>query len=206
MPSDGDLFDAYCGGDRRAGATLFDRHYAAVARFFHNKVDPSASADLAQSVFLACTSSRDRFRRDASFRTYLFAIAHNLLRKHYERSRRAPPGQDIDELRIADLAPSPSSNARAKEEHRMLLAGLRALPLACQVVLELHYWEELSVTEIAQVVAVPEGTVKSRLQRGRRLLEERLQELASSKELLSSTLDDLERWAQDLRPLVDASE
>ena len=205
------LFLAWCDGDRSAGAALFDRHYEPLARFFHNKVDESASSDLLQSTFLACTEARDRFRGDSSFRTFLFAIAHNHLRAHYKARRRAAarisaprPGDDdaepdFGEICSAELAPSPSTLLRAGEEQRLVLEGLRRIPVECQEVLELHYWERMETNEIASVLGVPQGTVKSRLQRGRRLLAERLAKLTTSQDVLKSTLSDLDGWARGLR-------
>ncbi|MFT3764447.1 MAG: sigma-70 family RNA polymerase sigma factor [Minicystis sp.] len=202
MKDDRALFEAWCDGDRAAGSELFDRHYEPLARFFHNKVDEASSADLVQRTFLACTEGRERFRREAGFRTYLFGIAHNLLRKHYQRRRADPGAIDFDEACVSDLAPSVSTLVRGKEEQRLLLAALRGIPIDCQEVLELHYWEQMGTSEIGEIVGVPEGTVKSRLQRGRRLLESKIRALASSGDLLQSTLDNLDRWAADLRERV----
>lgn len=193
------LFDAWCKGDRAAGSQLFDRHYEPLARFFHNKVDEASSADLVQRTFLACTESRERFRGDAGFRTYLFGIAHNLLRKHYQRRRADPGAVDFEEECVQDLAPSVSTIARAKEEQRVLLEALRRIPLDCQEVLELHYWEQMSTADIAEIIGAPEGTAKSRLQRGRRLLLAKIKTIATSRELLQSTLDNLDEWAAEIR-------
>ncbi len=224
------LYLAWCDGDKKAGAALFDRHYEPLARFFHNKVDESASSDLVQATFLACTEARARFRGDSTFRTFLFAIAHNLLRGHYKARRREaarvlfsdspraafaggrgldaalgtlPPesedSPDFAEMCSADLAPSPSSLFRANEEQRLVLEGLRRVPIECQEVLELHYWEHMETTEIADIIGVPQGTVKSRLQRGRRILAEKLERLTTSRSVLESTLSDLDGWARGLR-------
>ena len=54
----------------------------------------------------------------------------------------------------------------------MVLAALQHIPLELQMTLELYYWEELEVTEIAEVLEIPLGTVKSRMSRGRRLVKE----------------------------------
>lgn len=215
------LFLAWCDGDKKAGAALFDRHYEPLARFFHNKVDESASSDLVQATFLACTEARARFRGDSTFRTFLFAIAHNLLRGHYKARRREaarvlfadaarsalPPESedtpDFAEMCSADLAPSPSSLFRANEEQRLVLEGLRRIPIECQEVLELHYWEHMETTEIADIIGVPQGTVKSRLQRGRRILAEKLERLTTSKSVLESTLSDLDGWARGLRERLE---
>jgi RNA polymerase sigma-70 factor (ECF subfamily) len=80
-----------------------------------------------------------------------------------------------------------------------LLAGLRSIPVDCQVVLELLYWEQLTTVEMAAVLEIPEGTVKSRLRRGRALLREAIEALASSPELAGSTLLGIESWASALR-------
>lgn len=199
MRSDAELFAAWCEGDRIAGSTLFDRHYAAVARFFHNKVDDAARSDLIQNTFLACLEARARFRGDSSFRTYLFSIAHNLLYKHFRGRGPAADSLDLEVLTAADLAPSASQLVRVRQEQRLLLEALRRVPVDCQEVLELHYWEELTTYEIADVVGVPHGTAKSRLQRARRLLEEQLTKLAGSPALLESTISSLDAWACDLR-------
>ncbi len=193
------LFEAWCDGDRKAGEALFDRHYEGIARFFRNKTDEASAADLVQATFLACTEGRERFRGASSVRTYLFSIAHNLLRKHYEKRRRAPEATDVEALSVFDMDPSPTERIHAREEQRLLLEALRRIPLECQAVLELHYWEKLGTAEIAEIVSVPEGTVKSRLIRGRKLLEEKIEALASSRDALESTTRDLDRWAGELR-------
>ena len=66
--------------------------------------------------------------------------------------------------------------------------------------LELQYWESLSNAEIAEVLELPLGTVKTRLRTARLALEERVTELAGSPEALRSTLDTLQLWADRVRP------
>lgn len=213
---------AWCDGDESAGAALLDRHREPLARFFHNKVDESAGSDLVKQALLACAEARGRLRGDASFRAFLFGIAHHLLRGHYKARRREaarvrfpgspratlPPdsddGLDFAEICAADLASSPSSLLRAGEEQRLLLEGLRRVPIECQEVLELHYWERMEPTEIADVIGVPPGTVKSRLQRGRRLLAEAIERLTTSKAILQSALSDLDGWARGLGERLSA--
>ena len=196
---DGDsaLVEAWRGGDREAGKRLFLAHYAGVARFFRNKVG-EAGPDLIQRTFLACLEGRERFRHDASFRSYLFSIAYKILCKHYREQRRDAARVDFEEDTAHALS-SPISAVAARQEQRLLLEGLRRLPVDYQVVLELHYWEGITAAELAEVLGIPLGTAKTRLRRGRELLEARLREISTSAVLLRSTLADLDGWAAQLR-------
>lgn len=199
MDQDRALYEAWCQGDRRAGAELFDRYYEPLARFFRNKVSESACDDLLQSVFLACTEARDRFRGQSSFRGYLFGMAHKQLYKHYRSQGRAPELVDFERTCAGELGASISEGLQLREEQRLLLRALRHIPIDYQEVLELHYWERLETAEIAEVVGAPAGTVKSRLRRGRELLEQQLGVLAPTRAVLESTLGGLDRWAASVR-------
>jgi RNA polymerase sigma factor (sigma-70 family) len=196
MISDADLFERWCGGDERSGATLFDRHFTPVARFFRNKVGDEFE-DLVQQTFTACLESRDRFRRDSSFRTYLFAIANNILRNHYRSRRR--DRIDLDEVSAHDLAPGPSTIMTKVREQQLLLESLRRLPVELQVILELYYWEDLTAKGIGEVVGESEYTVRNRLRRGKELLRRHMEALAPDHVVLESTWGGLERWAQELK-------
>lgn len=199
--SDAGLVEAWRGGDREAGRSLFQRHYAAVARFFRNKAG-DAGPDLIQRTFLGCVEGRERFRHEASFRSYLFSIAYKVLCKHYREQRRASErGQDAIDFAVESAFQwtSPLSGVAARQEQRLLLEGLRRLPVDYQVVLELHYWEDMSAAELSEVLAIPLGTAKTRMRRGRELLEARLAELSTSAVLLHSTLANLDGWAAQLR-------
>lgn len=197
------LLEAWCRGDKAAGAALFERHYPSIARFFQNKVNEAAQEDLIQETFAACLTSASRFRREASFRTYLFGIAHNVLMDHVRRlgrrNARLAPETDLEETPAESLGLSPVASAMHHQEQRLLLEGLRRIPLIHQTTLELHYWEELTAAEIGEVLGIPLGTAKTRLRNGRAYLEDQLRQLASSPETLQSTLDDLDRWARRVR-------
>lgn len=187
---------AWRAGDRAAGQRLFSRHYEAVARFFVNKVG-EAGAELIQRTFLACVEGMPRFRGEGSFRSWLFAIAYRQLCAHYNARGRAP--LDLSSDSVAGLDPSIAGLLVEREEQRLLLASLRALPLELQVVLELHYWEQCSTVEIAAALEIPQGTVKSRLRRGREQLRALIDRLAATPELAASTFHGLETWAAGVR-------
>lgn len=201
-------FAAWHHGDRAAGAALFERHYPAVARFFHNKVNEEAKDDLVHETFLACLEHAPRFRGASSFRTFLFAIAHRVLADHLRRQYRsaAPRARrlELEELSIASLGPGPAAPLIARQEQRLLLEALRRIPLLHQTALELHYWESLTAAQIGEVLGIPLGTAKTRLRDGRGYLIEQLRELASSPAQLQSTLDTLARWADRARAAVPA--
>lgn len=197
MVADEQLLESWRGGDAAAGSELFDRHFRSIARFFANKVTDGVE-DLVQRTFLACVEGRDRFQGSSSFRTYLFGCAHNILREHI-RGRRKAAQVDFGVTSAHDVGPGPSTVFSRQREEKLLLHALRQIPLDHQVVLELFYWEQLSGRELAEVLGEPEGTVRTRLRRGRQLLEEQLAKLADSPALLRTTTSNLEDWARALR-------
>jgi RNA polymerase sigma factor (sigma-70 family) len=194
---DRELFGRWCDGDLRAGNALFDRYFPAIRRFFRNKLDADVE-DLVQRTFVACVEARDRFRGDASFRTYLFALAHNVLRRHYRTASRKGEALDFDEISAVDLGAGPSTILNMREELVALLDGLRAIPLASQVILELVYWEKMTGPELAVVLDVPVDTARTRLRRARQLLASAIAKTPHAAGKLGDSLDDLEQWAGDL--------
>ena len=196
MSSDSELFERWVSGDAEAGRQLFRRHYDGVARFFRNKVG-AEWGELCQRTFLACLEAAPSFRREGSFRSFLFGIAYRQLRRHYQAQARERI--DFGSRSIHDLDPTASAVHAAREEQQLLLVALRRIPLELQVILELVYWEELSAQACAEILDIPVGTAKSRLRRARERLEQALAELASSPEQLEQTRTRLADWARELR-------
>jgi len=201
VSTDAELLDAWRNGDRKSGEELFERHFDAVARFFRNKVDHGID-DLIQRTFLACVESKDKFRGDSSFRTYLFGVAHNVLGKHFRSKKRHGDKIDFGVTSVFDLSPSPSVIVAKHREQQVLLQALRKIPLDHQIVLELYYWEKLSAREVAEVVQVPEGTARTRIRRAKQLLEEEMAKLMGNKDQLETTIANLDSWAASLRDQV----
>lgn len=197
-PTDAALLEAWGAGDRSAGATLFDRHYGALARFFRNKAGDAAD-DLIQHTLLATLEARDRFEGKASFRTFLFAIARNVLFNHYRARHGGPHAPDFSVSSLAELAPSASSVIAAAGRRRSLLEGLRSIPLQFQVVLELSFWERMTAREIGEVVGAPEGTVRTRLRRAKELLAKELRRIENLGVPLETTIAQLDDWAAAVR-------
>jgi RNA polymerase sigma factor (sigma-70 family) len=192
---DDEWLAAWRAGDRTAGQRLFARYYEPVARFFFNKIGDGGD-ELIQRTFLACVEGMPRFRGEGSFRSYVFAVAYRQLCRHF---RDRGVALDPSTTSIGGLDPTVSVLMVEREELRLLLAGLRELPVDLQVALELHYWEHCSVAEIAVALEIPAGTVKSRLFRGRELLRAALARLANDPTLAEGTFNGLETWAQAVR-------
>lgn len=202
--TDFELLDAWRDGDKAAGNELFVRHFEPVCRFFRNKVADGVD-DLIQRTFLACVESRDNFRKEASFRTYLFTLARNELYANFKRTRRDSDRLDPLERSVHDLGPTPTALVAKKKEQRLLLEALRRIPMDHQITLELYYWEDMSAPQLAQILDAPEGTVRTRIRRAKALLEAALAEVSTDPEPLQSTLANIEGWARSLRDAAGSS-
>lgn len=200
-PSDYELLMRWRDGDIDAAALLATRHVRTLYRFFQNKVH-DAMEDLAQKTLLACVEGRDRIDETRSFRAYLLGIARHQLFRHYRGLRRHEREQEIGALSVAQLVGSPSYELAAEEERRLLLLALRRLPVETQIVLELFYWEGMTTPEIAVTLDEPDGTIRSRLSRGKTLLREALAQMDGDPAARESTITRLEDWARGLRDLA----
>ena len=191
-------------GERKAGATLFERHYQSVARFFAYKIGHDHD-DLIQATFLGLVEGVERFEGQGSFRAFLFAIARHKLLDFLAANARDRERFDPSKTSITDCEPSPTKLIMADERRRLLVTALRRLPLNVQIMLELHYWENMKIADIAAVFELPASTVKTRMRRGRQQLEGELEALARSPKQLADTLSGLETWAARLSEEVGRS-
>lgn len=169
--SDDELLHAWRAGDARAADVLVRRHSGRLLRFFRSKVGALAE-DLCQQTWIACVEARDRIEDEStrsSFAAYLFGTARNRLFKHLRR-HYGPVKFEPLVMSLAVLTGGASLELARKEERARLTQALHTLPLDAQIALELHYWEQLSVREISEVVGAPEGTIKARLSRARQQL------------------------------------
>jgi RNA polymerase sigma factor (sigma-70 family) len=196
------LVDAWRSGDRQAGEALFRRHFQGVTRFFRNKFSAGID-DLVQQTFVALLEGRERLASGANFRSYLFGIAHNVMRANL-RALAKQRAFDPASSAIVDLDPGASTMVGQCQEQRLLLLALRRIPLEAQVTLELVYWEQLNAAEIAEILGVPHSTMRSRIQRARQLLQQAIEKLGESPELIKSTLSGLDGWALAVRKACPA--
>ncbi len=196
--SDHELLRAWSRGDNESGSSLVERHFATVHGFLHDKVEAAVVDDLVQVTFVACMEQSSRFRGTASVRTWLLAIARNKLYSYWrslDTARRAR--RRVEDLTIEELLPTPSSMVGRQERQRVLVRALRRLPVELQLLLELLYWEELSYVELAAMLEIPVGTVKSRLNRARELLVDALHTCGVDPATTTSTIE-LDQWIRTL--------
>jgi len=148
-------------GDTEALATLIDRYRGPLYAFLWRRAGEGAD-DLFQESWIRVSRARDRFDRNRRFSTWLFQIANNLCRDRWRRqgTRRRALDALGSELHAtgADVAAAP-----ALPPDRGVLRKLDALPDRLREVLILRHYHELGEAEIAEVLGIPRGTVKSRL-------------------------------------------
>jgi RNA polymerase sigma factor (sigma-70 family) len=148
--------------DPSAFSTIFDRHFDAVFRYLARRIERTRAEDLTASTFTVAFERRDRFRTEASSaRPWLLGIATNLLRNELRAHRR---GVELA-ARLRRDGPPPRGMTGELADRLALL--LRELDPDQLDVLLLYAWEELSYEEIAAALAIPVGTVRSRLARAR---------------------------------------
>lgn len=200
QPPDEALIAAWRDGDAAAGSALVSRHFMAVYRFFANKL-PAEAEDLCQRTFADLQANLARIEDGNSVRAYLMRIARNnlymKLRQRATHERVFDPA--VHSVSALDSGTSPSRALGRRRQTRLLLEGLQRIPLEAQIVLELYYWEELPVKEIADITDVAPGTVMSRLARARSKLEAAMAELSEDEALVRSTFAELGEWAGKLR-------
>lgn len=142
--------------------------------------NPTEAEDLVQDTYLKAVGARERFELDArGIRPWLMRILHNTWLNRVQRRGREPASMDpetVDQMPGARSSASPIDLDWRNADQR-LVNGIQQLPDSLRTTLLLWALEELTYREIAEITAVPIGTVMSRLYRARQLLAERLAEL-----------------------------
>jgi RNA polymerase sigma-70 factor (ECF subfamily) len=191
--TDVELLQKWRAGDATAGQALFERHFDSIYGFFETKCEAEAD-ELTQATFLACLRAREQFRQESSFRPYLFTIARNELYRVLRSRQRDGARLDFQLSSIADLVSTPGTRIARNQEHKRLLEALRKLPVEQQTLLELHYWEEMDIAELAEVFESPAVTIRTRLHRARKALRELMEGMAPAEVL--ETLESMDVWAK----------
>jgi RNA polymerase sigma-70 factor (ECF subfamily) len=200
--SDEVLLDAWMErGDKRAANRLLMRHIPHLRTYFRNKVQSRADEDdLIQQVLEGFIKAMSSFRKESSFRTFLFQLARHKRRDHFRAMARKRDIVDIDDLSVTDLSPGPSTIRSRNRWETLMVEGLRGLSLADQELLELRYWSKCTVPELVQILEIEEPAVKSRLRRAKERLRKAMEALAESdEELERARTGELDQWAEDVR-------
>jgi len=174
LKSDEDLMAAYVAGDASAFDELFARYAPILLRVMRQQLHSQEEAnDLVQQTFLQLHRARHDFRSDAKLRPWLFTIALNLKREHLRRLKRRPE----TELTLDGHSdPKVRSDAGRLEAARTLQFALEKLHPSYREVIELHWFAQLSFSEIAELLGATVSAVKVRAHRGYAALREILQD------------------------------
>ncbi len=172
--TDGELIDRYLrAGDGGAFGELVKRHQDLVYSLCYRMVGGADEAeDLTQEIFIRLIDKVGLWRGEAKFTTWLYRLAVNHCRDHLRRRR--PEVVDADEF-LVDSGPGPEGQAEAGDLRNRVEAALMALPLDWRSVVWLRDIEGFSYQEIAEILEVELGTVKSRLARARAALASALE-------------------------------
>ena len=175
--------------DQEAVIVLVERYQSELTGFFfHLSWDQLTAEELAQDVFVNVYRARARYTASARVRTFLYRIAHNLWIDHLRRTRRhlsldAEFGEDGP--RLSDTLPAPeqtTSPGRDGQIRDRIQQALELLPAGQREVFVLANNHDMKYQDIAAVLNIPEGTVKSRMHSAVRALRDELADLVEEDE------------------------
>ena len=170
------LVEACRQGDREAFRALYEVYKDDVYSIAWNFTgDEETARDVTQDVFLKLFSAIGGFRGESSFKTWLFRLVANACRDAQRRRRRLVPLEVV--LEKAEDPGSPDADTRQREISRRVRSAVVSLAPKLRLAILLRYVEDLSYSEIAAALGCSPGTVASRLNRGHRILAERLHAL-----------------------------
>jgi RNA polymerase sigma-70 factor (ECF subfamily) len=177
LSTDEQLMLAHQRGEADAFAELFARYRQAVYGFFRRRLEHAARAEeLAQEVFVALLHGTERWEPRASVRTWVFSIAMKMVWAERRRAAREAGAVAIEAVDAA-LVSSASAGGSAKADAALAVRqAVERLEEGEREVLLLREYEQLRYDEIAALLGVPVGTVRSRLFRARMALKDLLSE------------------------------
>ena len=176
------LIEQCLAGDQAAWETIVRQNWRKVFNVAYKFVGKHDEAeDLTQDIFLKIFKALNTFDRRANFQPWIVSICRNLCIDHYRsvRKERQTVARDVD---MADLQPAsaergPYAAAEHQDLRALLRVALETLPATLRTAVVLRDLQELSYQEIADRLRLPEGTVKSRINRGRIELAHQLRRL-----------------------------
>jgi RNA polymerase sigma-70 factor (ECF subfamily) len=182
--SDEALVQRIAEGDKRALQALFGRHNVKVFRFvlrFMN--DESAAEDIVSEVFFDVWRQADKFESRSQVGTWLLAIARNKALSVLRRRQTEELDEEVAEF-IEDPADNPEVTMQKKQQSSMLMACLTQLSPAHREIVDLVYYHEKSIEEVAEIIGVPQNTVKTRMFYARKRIAELMAAKGITRELV----------------------
>jgi RNA polymerase sigma-70 factor, ECF subfamily len=187
QPTDEDLVAAVLEGDRDRFGDLIDRYQGRLVNYLFRLLRNADDAhDLAQEVLVKVYQVLDRYDSQYKFSTWLFRVAQNAAIDQIRRRRlkvvslrqedEEGEGRDWD---LPSIERGPYGELRNRERGSAIQDAIESLPWEYRELILLRHFGELPYEEIAKLKAMPLGTVKNKLFRGRQMLKEKLQDFLS---------------------------
>jgi len=183
------LIEQCLSGDQAAWETIVRQNWRKVFNVAYKFVGKHDEAeDLTQDIFLKIFKALNTFDRRANFQTWIISISRNLCIDHYRsvRKERQTIAREVDttDLQPASRERTPYALAEHQDLPAQLKQALETLPNTLRTAVVLRDLQELSYQEIADHLGLPEGTVKSRINRGRLELARQLKRLQDKQPVL----------------------
>ena len=183
-PTDEDLIEQFQNGDLYAFDLIVKRYKNQLLNFVYRFLGNVEEAeDIVQETFLRVYRNRKAYQKVAKFSTWIYTIAGNLAKTELRKRKRrkffsiSDLGYDDKDYDIADEAFNPEKAVDSNIKEEIIHREIQALSPKFMEVIVLRDVQQLSYEEISEIVSIPLGTVKSRVNRGRLKLQERLKRL-----------------------------
>jgi len=179
--SDADLIAGAINGAEHSFEELVQRYQRPIISYVYRFLnDYDASLDVTQEVFIKVYNSLERYSSEYKFSTWLYRIAHNAaidhIRRHSkkEQSLESENQEGTYQMQLESSRPTPEDDRERSEWRTEIETVVKCLPTAYRELIVLRHGKDLSYVEIAEITALPLGTVKNRLFRAREMMREML--------------------------------
>jgi len=183
-PSDEDLIEKFQNGDLYAFDLIVNRYKNQLLNFVYRFLGNAEEAeDLVQETFLRVYRNRKAYQKVAKFSTWIYTIAGNLAKTELRKRKRrkffsiSDLGYNEKDYDISDEAYNPEKDVDGRMKEEIIHREIDGLSPKFREVILLRDVQQLSYEEISQIVNIPLGTVKSRVNRGRLKLQEKLKHI-----------------------------
>ena len=180
--TDEQLMARAAAGNDTAFEELYRRYARRLKGFFFMQLggDEELAADATHDAFLRAYEARSRYQEGRKVDTWLFTIAYNICKNHYRSNAyEAQLLASLDAELVSSQQIEVELDAAALDQ--ALEQVLAELPATLHQIFSLHYQEELTIPQVAEIVGIPEGTVKSRLHKTMNIIRKKLKKYANNK-------------------------